>query len=128
MKRVTILVVILIVIMLFCLYKSSESRKLNCSPRRIEPYHPYEQDVQVSYYFNPGCHHCRAFNPVWKDFSTSTGSASFREVNCSANPELCGGINAVPFVVFSRRGHPPVPFTGSRDKKSLEKFLMRMKN
>jgi len=125
MKRVLILVAVLIVIVAFCLYNSSESKKLNDSTTHIQP---YVEDIQVSYYFNPGCHHCRSFNPVWKDFSSSTRCASFREVNCSTNPQLCGGVSGVPFIVFSKRGQPPVPFTGPRDKKSLQEFLMRMRN
>jgi thiol-disulfide isomerase/thioredoxin len=81
--------------------------------------------VSVTYYFNPGCPHCRTFNSVWKDF-TASGGANFIEINCSDSPDMCQGVTGVPTVVFSKPGSPPVTYSGNRDKDSLVAFLAGM--
>lgn len=76
----------------------------------------------VTYFYNPGCPHCRNFMPAWKDF-TASGGANFVEINCSSDPAKCSDVRGVPWVVFSKSGSNPVPFTGSRDTKTLQEFL-----
>lgn len=82
-------------------------------------------DVQVTYYYNPGCPHCRNFMPAWKDF-VSSGGANFTEINCSSNPERCKDVRGVPWVMFTKPGGAGVPFTGNRDKQTLQSFLNTM--
>jgi len=81
--------------------------------------------VTVTYYFNPGCPHCRNFTPIWKEF-VAQGGAVFKEINCAENPSQCQGVRGVPWVVFSKNGSQGTPYSGPRDKASLCAFLKQM--
>ena len=109
---IAILIVIIVLMYSMCLSSSKTFEKS-------------KSNVDVTYYFNPGCPHCRNFTPVWKDFS-SGGGANFTEINCATNPGMCGNVRGVPWVVFSKKGLSPVPYTGNRDKSSLKEFLNAM--
>lgn len=115
MKKYYIMIVVLLAIFgliyFKCLSKYSEENSCSRSGNNVD----------VTYYFNPGCPHCRNFTPVWKDF-VSEGGANFREINCAANPDKCMNVRGVPWVVFSRNGEH-IPFTGNRNKQSLQAFL-----
>lgn len=113
MYRYYFAVAFLIVVLSYMFFRCSSQREAS------------KNDVEVTYYFNPGCPHCRNFMPVWKDF-VSGGGANFVEINCSSNPERCAGVRGVPWVVFSKSGGTPAQFTGPRDKKSLDGFLKSM--
>ena len=115
MKKYYIVVAVLIVILGFMYFQCTSGATSGSSNER----------VGVTYYFNPGCPHCKNFMPVWKDF-VSSGGANFTEINCSTNPERCQGVKGVPWVVFSKDGGSSIPFTGSRDKASLQGFLNTM--
>ena len=110
MKKSYVVIALLVVVVIgFLVFNSQNDKK----PSR---------DIDVNYYYNPGCPHCRHFMPVWKDF-VSSGGANFIETNCSENPEKCKAVRGVPWVVFSKNGGNKIPFTGSRDKASLQSFL-----
>lgn len=116
MKKYYIAIAVLVVIigLIYCQSLSGETTTSGS-----------KNNIDVTYYFNPGCPHCRNFMPAWKDFSSS-GGANFKEINCATNPEQCQGVRGVPWVVFSKQGGTPVPFTGNRDKQSLQAFLNNM--
>jgi len=120
MKKYYIAVAVLVVVLGLMYLQCSTSKSVSSSGGGNGG-----NSVDVTYYYNPGCPHCKNFMPVWKDF-TSSGGANFTEINCSANPEKCQGVRGVPWVVFSKAGGAPVPFTGSRDKQSLQGFLNTM--
>jgi hypothetical protein len=85
---------------------------------------PSDGGVTVTYYYNPGCPHCRNFMGTWKDFS-SGGGANFQEVNCAQNPSMCQNVRGVPFIVFSKDG-VSIPYMGQRDMQSLQNVLNSM--
>lgn len=115
MKKYYIAVTVLVVILGLMYFRCSSGGSMGGS----------NSGVDVTYYFNPGCPHCKNFMPAWKDF-VSSGGANFTEINCATNPERCQGVKGVPWVVFSKPGGTPVQFTGNRDKQSLQGFLNTM--
>ena len=114
MKKYYIAVIVLVVILGLMYFQCSNNSGGND-----------QSNVDVTYYFNPGCPHCKNFMPAWKNF-VSSGGANFTEINCSSNPERCQGVRGVPWVVFNKKGGSPVPFTGNRDTASLQSFLNTM--
>lgn len=123
MKKYYVVIAVLIGIlglMYFQCSSSSSSSNVSSDPSTSK------SGVNVTYYFNPGCPHCRNFIPTWKEFVVD-GGANFTEINCSTNPEKCRGVRGVPWIVFSKgEGSPAIPFTGNRDKQSLRAFLNTM--
>jgi hypothetical protein len=126
--KIYILIVIIVVVLLL-IYCNSQSNKslptiqtINLQPQ-LQP--QYDGPL-VTYYYNPGCPHCRNFMGAWKDFS-SGGGAKFQEVNCSLNPEKCTKVKGVPYIVFSKSGNH-FAYNGNRDTNSLREFLKEFNN
>lgn len=77
---------------------------------------------KVTYYFSPGCGHCVNFSPEWDKFHSKYNmSPLMKKIDCSVNPELCTGVQGVPFVVFSKNGKDVV-YSGARTADALHGF------
>jgi len=82
-----------------------------------------KKNMHVKYYYSPGCHHCRHFMPVWKEFLSGVeDKATCETINCAETPELCTDITGVPHVTFSSNEKKSV-YRGNRTPVDLMNFF-----
>lgn len=124
-KYILIAIIVVVLLLIYCNYSQSK-KSLPIQPNNPQPLQAQYDGPLVTYYYNPGCPHCRNFMGSWKEFS-SGGGAKFQEVNCSLNPEKCTKVKGVPYIVFSKSGNH-FAYNGNRDTNSLREFLKEFNN
>lgn len=128
-KYILIAIIVVVSLLIYCNYSQSNKKSLPAQVNNLQPQsqpQPQYDGPLVTYYYNPGCPHCKNFMGAWKDFS-SGGGAKFQEVNCSLNPEKCTKVKGVPYIVFSKSGNH-FAYNGNRDANSLREFLSEFNN
>lgn len=127
-KYILIAIIVVVLLLIYCNYSQSNKNSPPIQTNNLQPSQPQPQydGPLVTYYYNPGCPHCRNFMGAWKDFS-SGGGAKFQEINCSLNPEKCTKVKGVPYIVFSKSGNH-FAYNGNRDTNSLREFLKEFNN
>lgn len=101
-----ILLFVFFVLLLVFFYKRQSCGKSTC----------------VSYYFSPHCPHCRNFTLEWNKFKKMAKHCTFKEIDCTREPEKCSGIRGVPHIVFTSSSGDELVYEGKRDSNSLYKF------
>lgn len=87
-----------------------------------EMYHAVSS-VNIEYFFNPSCPHCRHFTPVWEEFIGKVGNTLVsKKINCGENQELCSEVRGVPFILFSK-GEKRESYNGERTVEAMMEFL-----